>query len=193
MPDLLNLTMEPTEIPDVLAIKTKQFFDDRGFFTETFNQVTWREQGFFETFVQDNLSSSRKATVRGMHYQLAASPMGKLVRVIHGAVFDVAIDIRRGSPTFGQWVGRTLSAENGLTFWVPAGFAHGFQALEDNTLVYYKCTSYRDASAERTLSYCDPQLAIPWPLPPQFVSKRDAEAPTLDQAEYDFHYKLLAE
>lgn len=175
-----------TEIAGVLVVKTGQFDDDRGFFTETYSRPTWKAGGFTETFVQDNLSRSRKGTLRGMHYQLSARGMGKLVRVVHGAVFDVAVDLRRRSPTFGRWVGRELSAENGLSLWVPVGFAHGFVALEDETLVWYKCTDSHAPEAERSLHWADPTVAVAWPLEPTIVSPKDAAAPRLDDAEYDF-------
>jgi dTDP-4-dehydrorhamnose 3,5-epimerase len=169
-----------TEIADVLEVKTGRFDDDRGFFTETYSLPTWKSGGFEGVFVQDNLSRSRKGTLRGMHYQLSSHGMGKLVRVVHGAVFDVAVDLRTGSPTFGKWVGRTLSDENGLSLWVPVGFAHGFVALENDTLVWYKCTGAHAPESERSLHYDDPSVS---------VEQKDAEAPLLADAEYDFVYE----
>lgn len=175
-----------TEIPEVLEIETRQFGDERGFFTEAYSLPVWKEAGFDEVFVQDNLSQSRKGTLRGMHYQLAAHGMGKLVRAVTGSIFDVAVDLRKGSATFGKWAGRTLSAENGLSMWVPVGFAHGFIALEDDSLVLYKCTGSYAPQAERSLRYDDPTVSIDWPLEPTCVSPKDAEAPLLADAEYDF-------
>ena len=131
---------------------------------------------------------SCKGTLRGMHYQLASHGMGKLVRVVRGAVFDVAVDLRQGSPTLGKWVGRTLSAENGISLWVPVGFAHGFVALEDETLVWYKCTGAHAPDAERSLSYRDPTVAVKWPIQPSVISQKDADAPLLADAEFDFVY-----
>jgi dTDP-4-dehydrorhamnose 3,5-epimerase len=188
---IMPMTVEftKTEIADVLEVKTGQFDDDRGFFTETYSLPTWEAGGFDKVFVQDNLSRSCKGTLRGMHYQLSTRGMGKLVRVVRGAVFDVAVDLRRKSPTFGKWVGRTLSAENGLSLWVPVGFAHGFIALEDETLVWYKCTGAHAPETERSLRYSDPSVAVEWPIKPTVISQKDADAPLLADAEYDFVYE----
>lgn len=180
----------PTEIPAVQLVETKRFTDHRGFFSEVYNRGEWEEKGFSDTFVQDNLSLSAKGTLRGMHYQLEPHGMGKLVRVLRGAIFDVAVDIRQGSPTFGQWVGRELTAENGLALWVPVGFAHGLLALEDDTAVYYKCTGLYAHNAERALNYNDPQVGIAWPFEPSLVTGKDAEAPMLADAEYNFIYQV---
>ena len=188
----MPVTLSKTEIDGVLAAKVGLFRDQRGFFTETYSINTWEEQGFHETFVQDNMSLSAKGTLRGMHYQLEPHGMGKLVRAVTGAVFDVAVDLRKGSPTFGQWVGRTLCGENGLALWIPPGFAHGFVALEDQTYVYYKCTAVHTPEAERALSYKDPSVAIAWPLEPAIVSEKDAQAPLLAEAEYNFTYEAGA-
>jgi dTDP-4-dehydrorhamnose 3,5-epimerase len=146
--------------------------------------------GLRETFVQDNLSASRKGTLRGLHYQLASGGcgMGKLVRAVRGSIFDVAVDLRRGSPSFGKWVGQTLSAENGLALWVPIGFAHGFLSLEDDAVVLYTCTSTHAPEAERSLRYSDPDVGIRWPFPPTLMSPKDEAAPLLDAAEFDFTY-----
>ena len=185
----MSVEFTKTEIPDVLEVVTGRFDDDRGFFTETHSVPTWKAGGFDETFVQDNLSRSCKGTLRGMHYQLSAHGMGKLVRAVRGAVFDVAVDLRRGSPTFGKWVGRTLSAENGLSLWVPVGFAHGFVALEDDSLVWYKCTGVHAPEAERSLRYSDPDVQIEWPIEPTVISQKDADAPLLGDADHDFVYE----
>jgi dTDP-4-dehydrorhamnose 3,5-epimerase len=178
-----------TEIAGVLEVKTGLFEDDRGFFTEAYSLPVWKAGGFEGVFVQDNLSRSRKGTLRGMHYQLLTHGMGKLVRVVQGSVFDVAVDLRRGSPTFGNWVGRTLSGRDSSALWIPVGFAHGFVALEDDTLVWYKCTGAHAPEAERSLNYRDPQVAIAWPLEPTIISRKDAEAPLLADADYDFLYE----
>lgn len=178
-----------TEIPDVLVVETGVVRDDRGFFSETYSSKMFEAAGFRETFLQDNLSESRRGTLRGLHYQLEPHGMGKLVRAIRGSVFDVAVDIRRGSPSFGKWVGQTLSAENRLAFWIPSGFAHGFIALEDESLVLYKCTTIHTPEAERAILYADPKIGIAWPLPPTLVAPKDAAAPPLDKAEYNFEYR----
>ena len=175
-----------TEIPDVLVAESRVFRDERGFFTETYSKSVWTAAGFTASFVQDNLSKSRKGTLRGLHYQLEPHALGKLVRVVTGSVFDVAVDLRRSAPTFGKWVGRTLSAENSLALWIPEGFAHGFVALEDDTLVYYKCTHVYTPEADRALLYNDPAIGIAWPIEPIHTSTKDAAAPTLAEAEYNF-------
>ncbi|HEX7669571.1 MAG TPA: dTDP-4-dehydrorhamnose 3,5-epimerase [Polyangiaceae bacterium] len=186
MPMPVKIT--PTEIEDVRVVQTGVARDHRGFFSETYSKEMFAGVGFTETFVQDNLSESRKGTLRGLHYQLEPKGMGKLVRVIRGSVFDVAVDLRRGAPSFGKWVGRTLSAENGLCLWVPVGFAHGFLALADETLVLYKCTAIHAPEAERALNYADPAIGISWPEAATFVTDKDAAAPLLEGAEYNFHY-----
>ncbi|MCP4645751.1 MAG: dTDP-4-dehydrorhamnose 3,5-epimerase [bacterium] len=182
----MPIELGQTEIEGVLEVRCGLFSDHRGFFSETYNKDVWDEAGFPEAFVQDNLSKSAKGTLRGMHYQLAPNGMGKLVRAVTGALFDVAVDLRRGSPTFGKWIGRTLSAENNLALWVPVGFAHGFVALEDDTYVYYKCSGTHAPVAERALSYKDPDVAIAWPLEPSIVSEKDEAAPLLGDAETNF-------
>lgn len=184
MPMPVKIT--PTEIDGVLAVQTGVARDHRGFFSETYSKEMFAAAGFGETFVQDNLSESKKGTLRGLHYQLEPKGMGKFVRVIRGAVFDVAVDLRRGSPSFGKWVGRTLSAENGLCLWVPVGFAHGFLALADETLVLYKCTAIHAPEAERAVNYADPAIGILWPAAPTLVTDKDAGAPLLEGAEYNF-------
>ena len=184
----MSVEFSETEINGVLVVKSGIFHDERGFFTETHSQKMWSEGGFDEVFVQDNLSRSAKGTLRGMHYQLSTAGMGKLVRVVTGSIFDVAVDLRKGSPTFGKSVGRELSGENGLALWVPVGFAHGFVALEEDTYVWYKCTGVHAPDAERALNYKDPDVSIEWPIEPSIVSKKDAVAPALGEAEYDFVY-----
>ena len=137
----MPVKIRTTDFPGVLLIETGCFFDDRGFFSETYSKAVWQDAGFREDLVQDNLSLSKKGTLRGMHYQLEPHGMGKLVRALTGAVFDVGIDLRDGSPTFGKWFGQELNAANKLALWFPAGFAHGFVALADDTLVHYKCNA----------------------------------------------------
>ncbi|MBN2311018.1 MAG: dTDP-4-dehydrorhamnose 3,5-epimerase [Candidatus Hydrogenedentes bacterium] len=177
-----------TELDGVLIVECGVFRDERGFFSETYNQDIWHAAGFTRPFVQDNLSLSVKGTLRGLHYQILPHGMGKLVRAVTGAVFDVAVDLRRGSPTFGRWIGQTLSAENGLALWVPEGFAHGFVALEDDTYVYYKCTGTHAPEAERALRYNDPDVGVDWPTAPTVISDKDAAAPLLGEVETNFTY-----
>ncbi len=164
----------PTEIPDVLIIEPQVYGDDRGFFLESFNQKDFREKtGVNTTFVQDNHSMSLKNVLRGLHYQIP-NPQGKLVRVVNGSVFDVAVDARQSSPTFGQWVGCVLSAENKRIFWVPEGFAHGFLVLSDRAEFLYKTTNYYYPQYEKTIAWNDADLGIDWPLDtPPILSPKD--------------------
>lgn len=164
----------PTEIPDVLIIEPQVYGDDRGFFLESFNQKDFREKaGVNTTFVQDNHSMSLKNVLRGLHYQIR-NPQGKLVRVVSGSVFDVAVDARKSSPTFGQWVGCILSAENKRIFWVPEGFAHGFLVLSDRAEFLYKTTNYYYPQYEKTIAWNDADLGIDWPLQtPPILSPKD--------------------
>ncbi len=174
----------PTKIPDVLMIEPRVFGDDRGFFFESFNEKTFIEKtGADVRFVQDNHSCSAQNVLRGLHYQIQQA-QGKLVRVVAGAIFDVAVDIRKSSPTFGQWVGCVLSAENKKQLWVPAGFAHGFLSLEDRTEVLYKATDFYAPAHERCILWNDPNLAIEWPLTADpTVSSKDQVGQELDDAE----------
>ncbi|NIA15774.1 MAG: dTDP-4-dehydrorhamnose 3,5-epimerase [Nitrospiraceae bacterium] len=185
----MPVTITELEIPGVLLVECGCFFDDRGFFSEIYSEPVWCEAGFTRRFVQDNLSLSRKGTLRGMHYQLDPNGMGKLVHAIKGAAFDVGVDLREGSPTFGKWIGRELNADNRYALWFPAGFAHGFVALEDETLVYYKCDSCHAPDAERSLCYNDPAVGIEWPAQPTIISDKDATAPLLADAEYNFKFQ----
>jgi dTDP-4-dehydrorhamnose 3,5-epimerase len=164
----------PTEIPDVLIIEPQVYGDDRGFFLESFNQKDFREKtGVNTTFVQDNHSMSLKNVLRGLHYQIP-NPQGKLVRVVSGSVFDVAVDARKSSPTFGQWVSCVLSAENKRIFWVPEGFAHGFLVLSDRAEFLYKTTNYYYPQYEKTILWNDADLGIDWPLEiPPILSPKD--------------------
>lgn len=174
----------PTRIPDVLLIEPKVFGDDRGFFFESFNRCTFHEAtGLNVDFVQDNHSKSARNVLRGLHYQLA-QPQGKLVRVTQGEVFDVAVDIRKGSPTYGQWVGEILSAENKKQLWIPAGLAHGFVVLSETAEFLYKTTDYYAPQHERCIAWNDPDLAIAWPIEGQpLLSAKDAAGAAFREAE----------
>ncbi len=173
-----------TDIPEVLIIEPQVFVDKRGFFFESFNQRRWREAtGLSTRFVQENHSRSSKNVLRGLHYQIRRS-QGKLVRVIIGEVFDVAVDIRKSSPTFGRWTGALLSAENKKQFWVPEGFAHGFVVLSDVAEFLYLTTDYYAPEHERAIRWDDPQLAIDWPFTGEPVlSPKDSDAVLLAEAE----------
>jgi len=172
------------EIPDVLLIEPKVFGDERGFFYESFNQQAFNEAiGYEVQFVQDNHSKSGKNVLRGLHYQRPPKAQGKLVRVIAGEVFDVAVDIRQGSPTFGYWVGKILSGENKRQVWIPAGLAHGFLVLSDTAEFLYKTSEYYEPALESCINWNDPQLAIEWPLQAApILSPKDAIAPLLSDA-----------
>ena len=157
----MNIT--ECDIPGPLIIEPKVFGDERGFFMESWNAARFAEEGLDIAFVQDNHSRSQKGVLRGMHFQ-NPGPQGKLVRVVSGAVFDVAVDLRRSSPTFGKWTGVELSAENKRMFWVPQGFAHGFLTLEDDTDFLYKCDATYAPQHEHSLAWDDPDVGIEWPL-----------------------------
>lgn len=175
-----------TRIPDVKLLEPKVFGDDRGFFMETWNRKAFEEAGIDTDFVQDNHSRSVKNTLRGLHYQISQA-QGKLVRVSRGEVFDVAVDIRKSSSTFGKWVGEFLSEENKRMLWVPPGFAHGFLVTSDSADFQYKCTDFYAPEYERTVLWCDLDLDIEWPLNPYVtpvMSKKDSEATSFANAEY---------
>lgn len=174
-----------TDIPDILIIEPKVHGDDRGFFLESFNQKVWQEKtGFVPIFVQDNHSRSARGVLRGLHYQLPPATQGKLVRCTFGAVYDVAVDIRRSSPRYGQWVGATLTAENKLQMWIPEGFAHGFLVLSEAAEFQYHVTDYYTPEQERVIRWDDPDLKISWPVAAgPVLSARDAGAPWLRDAE----------
>jgi dTDP-4-dehydrorhamnose 3,5-epimerase len=173
-----------TAIHDVKIIEPKVFGDERGFFFESFNQQKFEEAiGFKVDFVQDNHSRSAKNVLRGLHYQIK-QPQGKLVRVVAGAVFDVAVDIRKSSPTFGKWVGEIISAENKRQLWVPEGFAHGFVVLSDHAEFLYKTTEYWAPEHERCIAWNDPALSINWPIEAEpTLSAKDVLGVTINEAE----------
>jgi dTDP-4-dehydrorhamnose 3,5-epimerase len=178
------LKVTPTSIPDVLVIEPKVFGDERGFFYESFNQKAFNEAtGLNETFVQDNHSRSSQGVLRGLHYQLQ-QPQGKLVRVVRGTVFDVAVDIRKSSTTFGQWVGMELTKENHKQLWMPVGFAHGFLVLSDSADFLYKTTDYYEPAYERCILWNDPGIGIKWPIEfaPQ-LSAKDMSGQSIADAE----------
>jgi dTDP-4-dehydrorhamnose 3,5-epimerase len=175
----------PTELPEVLLIEPQVFLDARGFFMETYHARKLAEQGFTAEFVQDNHSRSLQGTLRGLHYQVRHA-QGKLVRVVIGEVFDVAVDLRRHSPTFGRWTGAILSAENKQQLWIPPGFAHGFYALSEVVDLLYKVTDYYAPEWDRTLLWSDPQLNIAWPFvnnQPPVLSAKDVQGKLLAEAD----------
>ena len=174
----------PSSIPDVRIVEPQVFGDRRGYFMETWTRRDFAAAGITAEFVQDNESSSHRGVLRGLHFQAGDAAQAKLVRVIRGAVFDVAVDIRRSSPTFGQWTGEILSAENRRLLFLPRGFAHGFLCLEDETVFTYRCDNYYDPASERGIRYDDPAIGIDWPLAlvagtPLTLSPRDLHHPAL--------------
>ena len=184
-----KFTFYTTPISGVLVIEAKAFEDNRGFFMETYNKDAFAENDFREIFVQDNQSRSKKGVLRGLHYQLNPHAMGKLVRTVKGKIFDVGVDIRKNSPTFGKWHGEILSEENKKMLYFPPGFAHGFLSLEDGTEVIYKCTGMFNAESERAIIWNDPEIGIAWPLDlvgKAIVSERDNKHPGIKKAETNF-------
>ncbi|QQR42051.1 dTDP-4-dehydrorhamnose 3,5-epimerase [Myxococcus xanthus] len=175
------MKVTPLEIPDVLLLEPKVFGDDRGFFMEMFHAARYAAVGIPGPFVQDNYSRSAKGTLRGLHFQ-EPQAQGKLVQVLAGAVYDVAVDVRRGSPTFGQWVAVELSSDNRRQLWIPPGFAHGFCVVSDSADFHYKCTALYAPETERSVVWNDPDLAIPWPVSEPLLSPKDAQAPRLRDA-----------
>ncbi|MDA8224746.1 MAG: dTDP-4-dehydrorhamnose 3,5-epimerase [Betaproteobacteria bacterium] len=179
----MNMNILPTAIADVVLIEPRVFGDERGFFYESYNRRTFSELGIPQEFVQDNHSRSRRGVLRGLHYQIEHT-QGKLVRAIVGSVYDVAVDLRRSSPTFGQWVGMELSAENRRMAWIPPGFAHGFVVTSDVAEFLYKTTDYWAPPHERCLLWNDPALAISWPLDGEpTIAAKDAAGLPLAQCE----------
>lgn len=165
-----------TKIPGLLLIKPTVFVDSRGHFLETFNKEKMLQFGLNENFVQDNQSVSKKGVLRGLHFQKPPFDQGKLVRVVQGIALDVAVDLRKDSLTFGKWESAELSGENKLMLWIPPGFAHGFVALEDNTVFVYKCTNAYNKASEATILWNDPQLKIDWKVKNPILSEKDLEA-----------------
>ena len=174
-----------TSIPEVIVVEPQVFGDHRGFFLETWEKNKFKESGIDSDFVQDNHSKSSQGTLRGLHYQIQ-HPQGKLIRVIQGEIYDVAVDIRKNSSTFGQWSGEYLTAENKKILWIPPGFAHGFYVITTTAEVCYKCTDYYFPQHERSILWNDPELAIDWPLinnEQPTLSRKDREGVLLKDAE----------
>jgi dTDP-4-dehydrorhamnose 3,5-epimerase len=180
------LIVNKTELEGILLIQPEVFGDDRGYFLESFNMGRYREAGIEYNFVQDNLSKSKKGTIRGLHYQVGNMAQGKLCYVISGKVLDVAVDIRFGSPTFGKHITHILNSQNKNQIWVPPGFAHGFSVLSDETIFVYKCTQLYSKEHERAILYNDPELGIDWHVKNPIVSGKDLKAKLLKEIEKDF-------
>jgi len=182
------MEIEKTDLPGLLIVNPKIFRDERGYFYESYNQEKYHEAGIDTIFVQDNESRSVRGVVRGLHYQLAPHAQAKLVRVLEGTVFDVAVDIRKDSPTFGQWFGVELSAENKKQLYIPEGFAHGFSVLSETAVLAYKCNEFYHPESERGIALDDPDLNIDWKIPSQefIVSEKDKKSPRFRDAEMNF-------
>ena len=177
-----------TELEGLLIIKPKVFGDERGYFFESYNEDTYHKAGIDLLFVQDNISKSKKGTIRGLHYQVGDKAQGKLCKVIYGKVLDVAVDIRFGSPTFGKYFSSELSEENHAQLWIPPGFAHGFSVLSDEAIFSYKCTALYSKEYERAILFNDPALNINWKVETPIVSEKDLKAPLLKDIQKDFIY-----
>jgi len=177
-----------TELDGLLIIKPKVFGDDRGYFFESYNEEVYRNAGINLCFVQDNISKSKKGTIRGLHYQIGDKAQGKLCKVIYGKVLDVAVDIRFGSPTFGKYFSSELSEENHTQLWIPPGFAHGFSVLSDEAIFSYKCTALYSKQHERAILYNDKQLNIDWIVDEPIVSEKDLKAELFSNIQKDFIY-----
>lgn len=182
------MKIQETKLKDVLIITPKAFSDDRGYFLESFRKKVFEERGLTFNFVQDNISRSKKNTVRGLHYQVGKFAQGKLCQVVYGRVLDVAVDIRFGSPTFGKYVATELSEENHEQLWIPPGFAHGFSVLSDIAIFHYKCTNYYDKASERAIRFNDKDLNIDWNITEPLVSPKDLEAKLFSEIEKDFTF-----
>lgn len=182
------MNVQETGIAGLLVIEPQVFSDERGFFLETYSRDRYREVGISEEFVQDNLSSSRSGVLRGLHYQAPPFAQGKLVSVLRGRVLDVALDIRQGSPTYGQHAAVELSAANHRQFWIPAGFAHGFVALEDDTVFAYKCTAPYSKDHDRGIRWNDPAVGIKWGVNDPIVSAKDQTHPLLSEIAQEFTF-----
>ncbi len=179
-----------TPIQDLVIVKNKVFEDDRGYFTEAYNEKTFQDNGINIKFCQDNRSKSSYGVIRGLHYQLNPASQSKLVSVILGKVYDVAVDIRKGSPTFGQWYGIELSGDNHLQFLIPQGFAHGFSVLSDTAVFSYKCDNLYTPELDRGIAYNDPTLNIDWKIPAEkaLISDKDTKHPLLANSETNFSF-----
>jgi dTDP-4-dehydrorhamnose 3,5-epimerase len=182
----MPFSFQPAVLPDIIIIETQRFKDDRGFFFESYKQEDFLTAGISGTFVQDNFSFSVQGVLRGLHYQKTPYAQAKLIIVSKGEIFDVAVDIRKKSATYGQWIGITLSSENGRMLYIPAGFAHGFFVLSDEAYVTYKVTSEYYPALDRGIIWNDPDIDIAWPAPNPLLSPKDAQLPRLREADNDF-------
>lgn len=179
---------EETALKGVLILTPDSYSDTRGYFLESFNEKRYWEFGIQNIFVQDNISKSKKDTIRGLHYQIGKYAQGKLCEVLYGRVIDVAVDLRKGSPTFGKYAAAELSEENHKQIWIPAGFAHGFSVLSDEAIFHYKCSNFYSKEHERTLFYADPEIGIDWKVTNPVVSEKDKSAKHFKNIGEDIFY-----
>ncbi len=180
---------ERLEIPEIVLVKAKRFGDSRGFFMETYKQSDFAAHGIEEAFVQGNFSRSARGVLRGLHYQKAPQAQGKLVAVLRGEVVDVAVDIRRGSPTYGRWVSQVLTGENGHLLYIPPGFAHGFCAVSEEADFSYMVTAEYAPELDRGIIWNDATIGVEWPVDPPLLTDKDAQWPSLEEADHDFVYQ----
>jgi len=185
------LKVTKTEIPGLLVVQPDVFADSRGFFFESYNKKKYEKVGILDDFVQDNISKSKKGTVRGLHYQVGDKAQGKLCQVIEGEVLDVAVDIRFNSPTFGRYFSLNLNSETKSQLWIPAGFAHGFSVLSNEAIFSYKCTNYYSKAHERAILFNDQDLKIDWKIKEPIVSEKDLSAANFKNIEKDFEFALI--
>lgn len=188
----MAIRVEKLKIPGLLVITSEIHSDERGFFMETYKKSDFHEAGFREIFVQDNISMSKKGTIRGLHYQLEPKAQGKLLRVFTGKIFEVAVDIRKNSPTFGRWAGVMLTPESGKAFWIPPGFAAGMATLENGSILSYKTTDEYSKEHERGIRWNDPDIVIDWPaeISSPIISDKDKKHPFLKEAEINFIFRV---
>jgi len=182
----MRFTFERLEIPDVVLVRPTRHADERGFLQESYRESAFTEAGIRARFVQDNLARSARGVLRGLHYQIPPAAQGKLVSVVHGSIFDVAVDLRVGSPSFARWVGTTLEADTGNQLWIPPGFAHGYLVLTEVADVAYKVTEEYRPELDRGVLWSDPEIGIEWPVESPTVSPKDREQPTLDRCDNPF-------
>ncbi|HLC03556.1 MAG TPA: dTDP-4-dehydrorhamnose 3,5-epimerase [Anaerolineales bacterium] len=184
----MTFRFERLEIPEVILVRAHVIADSRGVFIENYRWSEYAANGIAEPFVQDNFSTSTRGVLRGLHYQLLSNAQAKLVSVLRGEIYDVAVDIRRRSPTYARWVGLRISSGDHTLLYVPVGFAHGFQVLSEEAAVVYKVTREYAPEADRGIAWCDPQLGIDWPIPDAILSDKDSALPVLRDAQNDFTF-----
>jgi dTDP-4-dehydrorhamnose 3,5-epimerase len=182
----MEFEFAPLNVPEVVLVTPGRYRDERGFFQESYRRSSFLEHGIDAHFVQDNLARSSKGVLRGLHYQIPPGAQGKLVGTVSGEIFDVAVDLRVGSPTYGRWAGSTLDADRGELLWIPPGFAHGYVVLSESADVYYKCTAEYRPELDRGVLWSDPAIGVDWPVTDPIVSAKDRDQPTLEACDNPF-------